>query len=224
MRIYGNLLALMATVTATAAPSMSLTDVAVGGHGGYFAYRIPSVVTAAKGTVVALFEGRKNDVNDSGDIDTLVMRSFDNGKSWTKFQVMADHGAETIGNPNMLIDRRTGTIWAFLSAHLARFPQRLIIAGQDSIHIFATKSSDCGAHWTSRPISREKSKARTSDRLSSPADLVRGFSFTAGAWWYRCTIAGRETIHHMQRQCIATITARAGSLESPPASLPTKDR
>lgn len=148
MKVCASLLALMANVVAAAAPAMSLMDVAVGGRGGYYAYRIPSVVTTAKGTVVAMFEGRKNDINDSGDIDTLVMRSFDNGKNWTKFQVIADHGAETIGNPDMLIDRKMGTIWAFLSAHLARFPQKLIIAGQDSIHIFATKSVDDGAHWS----------------------------------------------------------------------------
>jgi sialidase-1 len=133
---------------ATAGSMMSQVDIATGGKGGYFAYRIPSLVTTAKGTLVALFEGRKNDVNDSGDIDTLVMRSFDKGKTWTTFQVIADHGPETIGNPSTLVDRKTGTIWAFLSAHQARFPQKLIIQGKDSIHIFATKSTDDGAHWS----------------------------------------------------------------------------
>jgi sialidase-1 len=132
-------------------PRIIQVDVAVGGEGGYFAYRIPSVVTTARGTLVALFEGRKNDVNDSGDIDTLVSRSFDNGKAWTKHLVIADWGPETIGNPNTLIDRKTGTIWAFLSAHQARFPQKLIIAGKDSIHILVVKSTDDGAHWT-KPV------------------------------------------------------------------------
>src|SRR5215831_1613440 len=145
------MLLIVLTVLYAKGPTIFQVDVAVGGEGGYFAYRIPSVVTTARGTLVALFEGRKNDVNDSGDIDTLVSRSFDNGRTWTKRQVIADWGPETIGNPNTLIDRKTGTIWAFLSAHQARFPQKLIIAGKDTIHTLVVKSTDDGAHWT-KPV------------------------------------------------------------------------
>ena len=49
-----------------------------GDHGGY---RIPALITTPKGTVLAFCEGR-NDGGDAGDINLLLRRSYDNGKTW----------------------------------------------------------------------------------------------------------------------------------------------
>ncbi len=54
----------------------------VSGQDGYHTYRIPSVVVTMKGTILAACEGRKDSRSDSGDIDLLVKRSGDNGKTW----------------------------------------------------------------------------------------------------------------------------------------------
>ena len=57
-------------------------DLFVSGQGGYHTYRIPALVVSRKGTVLAFCEGRKNSAADHGNIDLLVRRSFDGGKTW----------------------------------------------------------------------------------------------------------------------------------------------
>ena len=57
-------------------------DVVVSGTGGYHTYRIPVVIVSPKGTVLAFCEGRKTSRSDHGDLDLLLRRSMDNGKTW----------------------------------------------------------------------------------------------------------------------------------------------
>ena len=56
----------------------------VSGQGGYHTYRIPSIAVTTEGTILAVCEGRKNSSGDSGDIDLLIKRSEDDGKTWSK--------------------------------------------------------------------------------------------------------------------------------------------
>ena len=58
------------------------TDVYVSGEDGYHTYRIPSVIVTTQGTVLAFCEGRKTGSGDSGDIDLLLKRSTDGGKTF----------------------------------------------------------------------------------------------------------------------------------------------
>ena len=48
------------------------TAIFVAGTDGYKSYRIPAIVTTAKGTLLAFCEGRRNNAADAGDIDMLV--------------------------------------------------------------------------------------------------------------------------------------------------------
>src|SRR5437763_14540636 len=91
-----------------AAWSASFTefDVFRAGEGGYHTYRIPALLTTPKGTLLAFCEGRKNSSSDSGDIDVLLRRSHDNGKTWSAVQKLADMGADTIGNPTPVFERK----------------------------------------------------------------------------------------------------------------------
>jgi sialidase-1 len=144
-------LATLASVASLPAgePIMSQFDLAKGGEGGYLHYRAPSLVTTRQGTLVAVFEGRKVSLSDSSDIDTLVMRSFNSGKTWSKYKVIGDNGIDKIGNPCTLVDRTTRTIWVFLTVYRATLSQKQIIAGEGSIQIWTTKSTDEGEHWSS---------------------------------------------------------------------------
>jgi sialidase-1 len=49
------------------------------GVGGYHTYRIPAIVAAANGNLVALCEGRRQGRGDAGDIDVHCRRSPDGG-------------------------------------------------------------------------------------------------------------------------------------------------
>src|SRR5215467_614507 len=87
------------------------TNVYVAGRDGYHSYRIPAIVRTNKGALLAFCEGRKSGRGDAGNIDTLVARSTDGGKTWSKPAVVWDDGDNTCGNPAPVVDRDTGTIW-----------------------------------------------------------------------------------------------------------------
>ncbi|MFD8547811.1 exo-alpha-sialidase [Streptomyces sp. NPDC059649] len=77
---------------------------------GYFCFRIPAVVRSTHGTLLAFAEGRRHDCGDSGDIDLVLKRSTDGGRTWGPLQVVNRGGGDTHGNPAPLVDRRTGRI------------------------------------------------------------------------------------------------------------------
>ncbi|GAA2303164.1 exo-alpha-sialidase [Streptomyces kunmingensis] len=77
---------------------------------GYACYRIPAVVKTAKGTLLAFAEGRTNDCSDAGDIDIVVKRSEDGGRTWSPLQVVNEGAGDTHGNPAPIVDLRTGRI------------------------------------------------------------------------------------------------------------------
>ncbi|MEV0554552.1 sialidase family protein [Streptomyces sp. NPDC050597] len=77
---------------------------------GYACYRIPAVVKTTKGTLLAFAEGRVNDCSDAGDIDIVVKRSTDGGRTWGPLQVVNEGAGDTHGNPAPIVDRETGRV------------------------------------------------------------------------------------------------------------------
>jgi len=74
----------------------------VAGEGGYHTYRIPAIVVSARGAMLAFCEGRKTSARDDGDIDLLVRRSLDGGRTWQPVQLVHEEGGDqpiTVGNP-----------------------------------------------------------------------------------------------------------------------------
>lgn len=90
--------------------SISHTDVFRSGKDGYHTYRIPAIVRAKDGTLLAFAEGRKENRSDSGDIDVVLRRSTDNGKTWDPIQIVADHGKGCVGNPCPVVDEKSGDV------------------------------------------------------------------------------------------------------------------
>jgi sialidase-1 len=77
---------------------------------GYACYRIPAVVATTEGTLLAFAEGRRDNCGDAGDIDLVLKRSFDGGRTWGPLQVVASGGGDTHGNPAPIVDTETGRI------------------------------------------------------------------------------------------------------------------
>ncbi len=127
----------------------SQTNVFVSGEGGYKAYRIPAAVVTNEGTVLAFCEGRKNSRSDTGDIDILLRRSDDNGKTWSDTQLVWDDEGNTCGNPCPVVDLETGTIWLLLTWNSGTRAEGKTQAGfgTDSRRVFVTQSEDDGATW-----------------------------------------------------------------------------
>ncbi|SDU78077.1 sialidase family protein [Jiangella alkaliphila] len=80
------------------------------GQDGYHTFRIPAVVQAADGTLLAFAEGRINSPGDDGDIDLVLKRSADGGVTWGPLQVVVDGGGNKFGNPVPILDERTGRV------------------------------------------------------------------------------------------------------------------
>jgi len=128
-------------------------DVFTAGQDGYHTYRIPSAIVTQAGTVLAFCEGRKNGRGDAGDIDLLLKRSSDGGKTWSKQEFIWDDADNTCGNPCPVIDRDTGTIWLLLTHNLGKDTQAQILDGksQSTRTCWVTKSTDDGVTWA-KPV------------------------------------------------------------------------
>lgn len=129
------------------------TDVYVSGTDGYHTYRIPAILRAANGNLLAFAEGRRNGGGDAGDIDLLVKRSIDGGKTWSKQQVIWDDGANTCGNPCPVLDASTGTIWMLSTHNPGAAHEKDVRAGQrvGTRTVWVFKSTDHGVTW-SKPV------------------------------------------------------------------------
>ncbi|GAB3567860.1 exo-alpha-sialidase [Amycolatopsis endophytica] len=77
---------------------------------GYFCFRIPAIVKSAHGTLLAFAEGRVNDCGDAGDIDLVLKRSTDGGRTWSPMQIVNPGDGDTHGNPVPIVDQQTGRI------------------------------------------------------------------------------------------------------------------
>jgi sialidase-1 len=149
MRHLAPLLFLL-SIPAAAAPDLTQMEVFRSGEGGYHTYRIPALIASKKGTLLAFCEGRRNSGSDTGDIDILLRRSFDNGKTWSPVQLIADFEENTIGNPAPVIDRKSGDIVLLLTSNPGNVPERQIGAGLSGATrtVWIMRSSDDGQTWT----------------------------------------------------------------------------
>lgn len=73
-------------------------DVYVRGEGSHPAYRIPSAVVTAQGSVLAFCEGRQS-LNDHSENDILMRRSTDGGRTWEPVSSVYEDGANVLVNP-----------------------------------------------------------------------------------------------------------------------------
>ncbi|WP_433160983.1 exo-alpha-sialidase [Kribbella sp. CA-247076] len=86
------------------------------GDAGYGCYRIPAIVRTKSGALLAFAEARRAWCGDSQEIDLVMKRSDDDGRTWSATQTVlsgtdADPNAvATRGNPAPIVDYETGRI------------------------------------------------------------------------------------------------------------------
>lgn len=143
------LIAGFAALDATAeTPSLEESVVYEAGQGGYANYRIPAVITTASGTVLAFAEGRKDSLSDAGNIDLLLRRSEDHGRTWEPVQVVVDDGGDTCGNPAPVLDKTTDTIWLVFTKNKGDTHEGAILRGDAPPRtVWVTHSTDDGLTW-----------------------------------------------------------------------------
>ena len=141
--------AVFAVALTAAVDAADTTVVFRSGEGGYHTYRIPAIIATQKGTLLTFCEGRRNSSSDTGDIDLLVKRSRDGGRTWSDPITVADFGTDTIGNPAPVVDRRTGTIWLLLTRNPGDVTEKQILAGtaRQNRTVWVSHSTDDGLTW-----------------------------------------------------------------------------
>ncbi len=123
------------------------------GRDGYGRYRIPALVVTPTGSLLAICEGRKDGGGLTGNIDIVLRRSRDGGKSWSPLEVVADDGKNTLGNPCAVVDHSTKTVWLAFTRSLGNDTEPQIVAGtsREQTQVWITKTQNDGKEWT-KPV------------------------------------------------------------------------
>ncbi|MEU8636402.1 sialidase family protein [Amycolatopsis sp. NPDC048633] len=120
------------------------------GTDGYDTFRIPAVVRAANGALVAFAEGRRDSAGDSGAIQTVSRTSLDGGCTWGPLSVVDSNGDATAGNPTPVLARDGELV--LLTVHNGLVSEKQIMSGQasdqDTRRVFVLRSRDNGRTWS----------------------------------------------------------------------------
>lgn len=132
------------------APSVVQRDLFISGEGGCHTYRIPSLIATPSGALLAFCEGRRGGRGDSGDIDLILRRSPDGGRTWEPPRTVWDDGANTCGNPCPVVDRDTGVVWMLMTHNQGDDDEAKLAAGTSRGRrtVWICSSSDDGRTWS----------------------------------------------------------------------------
>ncbi len=141
-------------------PGSDFVRVFAAGVDGYTCFRIPALVTTARGTLIAAADGR---IGSCGDIptpiDLVCKRSFDHGQTWGPIQVIAGYGSNpadvdsypfyqltnitrvAAGDAALLLDRVTARVWVL-------YDNGGVWNGVRKIKLELRHSDDDGATWS----------------------------------------------------------------------------
>ena len=112
---------------------------------GVSCYRIPAIVTAPNGDVVAAIDERVEncaDLNGNKDINIVARRSSDNGKTWSEIETVIDFPiGQSASDPSMIVDRVTNEIFLFYNF--------MDLEKENGIYyLHVIKSDDNGKTWS----------------------------------------------------------------------------
>ncbi|MGW1022272.1 sialidase family protein [Streptomyces sp. NPDC002577] len=148
-----------------------------GGRERYVSFRIPAVVLTKKGTVLAFCEGRVGSREDHGNIDIVLKRSTDGGRTWGPLQVAAQNGDDLAGNPAPVV-LDTGRILLVHVRNAASATEDAVRRGKvsaaDGRRVWLQYSDDDGLTWSDpREITGQAKKAAWRWYATGPGHAVQ---------------------------------------------------
>lgn len=112
---------------------------------GVSCFRIPALVTAPNGDLIAAIDERVPSCGDlkwSKDINIVVRRSSDNGKTWSEIETVVDFPpGQSASDPSMVVDEVTNEIFLFYN-----FMD--LDKEKDVYYFHVVKSNDNGQTWS----------------------------------------------------------------------------
>lgn len=146
------------------------------GDQGYDTFRIPALIRASNGDLLAFAEARKDSRRDSGNIDLVMRRSTDGGRNWGPICVVWDDGPNTCGNPAPVVDAADGRLVLLATWNDGRDRESDIRARKsfDSRRVYVLYSEDNGTSWSQpREITAEVKKAGWTWYATGPCHAIQ---------------------------------------------------
>ncbi|MBX2934473.1 MAG: exo-alpha-sialidase [Ferruginibacter sp.] len=126
----------------------------VSGTEGHKSYRIPAIISLPNGTLLTFCEGRVHGAGDFGDINIVMKRSNDKGKTWSPLQTIVDADSLQAGNPAPVVDLYDpaypeGRIFLFYNT--GNNHEGEVRKGKGYREVWYKTSTDAGLTW-SNPV------------------------------------------------------------------------
>ena len=130
------------------------------------AYRIPGLATTKQGTLLGVYDVRRNNSADLQEaIDIGVSRSTDKGETWEPMRIAMTfdgegglpHAQNGVGDPSILVDETTGTVWIVAARTFGMGNNRAWtnsmqgMSEEETAQLVMVRSDDDGQTW-SAPI------------------------------------------------------------------------
>lgn len=111
---------------------------------GVSCYRIPALVTAPNGDLITAIDERVpscGDLRMNNDINIVIRRSQDNGKTWSDTEPIVDYPyGQSASDPSMIVDKTTDEVFLF-------FNYMDLNKGKDTYYLKFVCSKDNGKTW-----------------------------------------------------------------------------
>jgi len=183
--------------------SQDATPVFVSGQEGHKVYRIPAVIGLPNGNLLAFAEGRVQNSADFGDINLVLKKSMDQGKTWSALEILVDVDKLQAGNPAPVVDLfdpayPNGVVYLFYNT--GNNHENEIRKGRGIREVWFIRSFDMGITWTN-PVNITSQVHRPfhlsynfkEDWRSYANTPGHGFQFTEGKFKGRIFIAANHS-------------------------------
>jgi sialidase-1 len=121
------------------------------GTEGHKSYRIPAIIALKNKEILAFAEGRVNNSGDFGDINIVMKRSADKGKTWSPVKVLVNYASLQAGNPAPVVDmldaeHPQGVVYLFYNT--GNNHEGEVRKGNGLREVWYIKSTDQGKSWS----------------------------------------------------------------------------
>lgn len=162
---------------------------------GYSSFRIPALVRAPDGALLAFAEGRVNSSEDCGDIDIVSKRSTDGGLNWEPLRVVAQMGDGTAGNPAPVFLEEGRLVLVFVSNAADATEERIRrgeVAPEDGRRVWVQHSDDHGFTWSDpREITEQVKRSHWRWYATTPGHAIQ---LASGPHAGRIVVPGNHSI------------------------------